>query len=121
MTHRYNTDTKTANKKSELALKMRHAQDTAQRAYYKIQPDTNLNNKDDNEIIKNQQATINALTIQVNELKSKLEQYQPTEGDKLFNKRRGDIVARLNKGLNVKPETLQKYNININKDTLKAT
>ena len=30
-------------------MKMRHAPETAARAYYKIGTDTNLNNKDDNE------------------------------------------------------------------------
>ena len=51
ITHRYNTVSKTANKKSELALKMRHAPDTAARAYYKIQTDAKASSGDDNEII----------------------------------------------------------------------
>ena len=45
-----------------------------------------------------------------------MQEYQPIPGDKLYNKRRTDIVARLNRGLTVKPETLKKYDLN--KDTL---
>ena len=60
---------------------------------------------------------IELLTIENNELKARINKLEPTEGDKLFNKRRGDILARLAKGFNVKPETLQTYKININKDT----
>ena len=33
------------------------------------------------------------------------------KGDKLYNKRKQDIILRLNKGLNVKPDTLIKYNL----------
>ena len=53
----------------------------------------------------------NSLKIENNELKAKLLEATPTEGDKLYNKRRGDILLRIKNGLNVKPETLKKYNL----------
>ena len=116
ISHAYNTTAKTVNQREQLALKMRHSTGIAARSYFKIKPDDNAaNNKDNNELlkeIKQHKETITALNIQVNELKAKLlETVQPVEGDKLFNKRKSDILARIKKGLNVKPETLKKYNL----------
>ena len=116
ISHAYNTTAKTVNQREKLAVKMRHSTGIAARSYFKIKPDDNAaNNKDNNELlkeIKQQKETITALNIQVNELKAKLlETVQPVEGDKLFNKRKSDILARIKKGLNVKPETLKKYNL----------
>ena len=42
----------------------------------------------------------------------------PTENDKIFLKRKADIVARVKQGKNVKASTLERYNIKI--DNLKS-
>jgi len=117
ISHAYNTTAKTVNQREKLAISMRHSPEIAQRAYFKIKPDDKATNKiTDNELILRQQERIIQLNIENNELKLKLQEYQPIPGDKLYNKRRADIVARLNKGFTVKPETLKKYDLN--KDTL---
>ena len=90
---------------------MRHSPEIAQRAYFKIKTDDETNNKNNNEVINELKNKIQALTIENNELKAKITDLEPHEGDKIYNKRRGDILARLNKGLNVKPDTLIKYNL----------
>ena len=91
---------------------MRHSPQIAATAYYKIKTADKTNNKNDNEIINELKNKIEALTIENNELKARVTDLEPHEGDKLYNKRRGDILTRLKRGLNVKPDTLQKYNIN---------
>ena len=104
----YRTFAKTVNARERLAAQMRHSINIASRSYLKIQPDDKPNNKDDNEVIKELKNKIEALTIDNNDLKAKLIEFQPVEGDKLYNKRKSDIILRLKKNLNVKPETLQK-------------
>ena len=119
ISHAYNTTARTVNQREKLAISMRHSPEIAQRAYYKIKTDDKTNNKNDNEIIKELKNKIEALTIENNELKARITDIEPHEGNKLYNKRRGDILTRLNKGLNVKPDTLQKYNINKDSITVK--
>ena len=112
LSHAYNTTAKHVNQREKLAVQMRQSTTIAARSYFKIKTDDKATTKDDNELIIKQQETITALNIQVNELKAKLlETVQPVEGDRLFNKRKSDIHLRLKKGLNVKPETLKKYNL----------
>ena len=53
-------------------------------------------------------------------MKSKLQDLEPGENDKLFLKRKSDIVARVARGLNVKPDTLAKYGINKDSITVKT-
>ena len=119
ITHRYNTDTKTANQRQELAIKMRHDQKTAAASYYKIISRDDTASKNENEVIKELKQTIEALNIQINDLKSKLEEVTPAEDSKLFLKRKSDIQARLKAGKNVKPDTIQKYGINKDSITVK--
>ena len=97
---------------------MRHSTTIASRAYFKIgTDDTASDKKDDNEVIQELKQTIEALTIQINELKSKLSEVTPTENDKIFLKRKADIVARVKQNKNVKASTLERYNIKV--DSLK--
>ena len=111
ISHAYNTTARTVNQREKLAISMRHSPDIAQRAYFKIKTDDETNNKNNNEVINELKNKIQALTIENNELKAKITDLEPHEGDKIYNKRRGDILTRLNKGLNVKPDTLIKYNL----------
>ena len=114
----YRTTAKTVNQRESLAVKMRHSPQIAAASYFKIKTDDETNNKNNNEVIIKQQETIAALTIEINELKSKLSEVTPTENDKIFLKRKADIVARLKAGKNVKSDTIQKYNIKV--DSLKS-
>ena len=102
ITEAYNTTAKALQDRVQLAINMRHSYEVASRAYYKIS--TGEENKDNSEIITD-------LTLKNNELKTKLNQLEPKEGDKLYNKRKSDILTRIKKGLTVKPSTLEKYKI----------
>ena len=107
----YVTFAKTVNQREALAVKMRHSPEIAARAYYKIKTDDKTNNKNDNEVINELKNKIEALKIENNELKAKITDIEPHEGDRLYNKRKQDIILRLKKGLNVKPDMLIKYNL----------
>ena len=99
------------NKREQLSVQMRHSPHIAQRAYFKIKTDDKATSKDDNAIIQELKQTIESLKIENNELKVKLSEVLPNEDDKLYKKRKADIVARFKKGLPVKHTTLEKYNI----------
>jgi len=103
VTEAYNTSAFSLCDRIELALKMRHSYEIASRAYFKIEA-TDQNKEEDTEILT-------ALTIENNELKTKLDKLEPKEGDKLYNKRRSDILSRIKRGLTVKASTLEKYKI----------
>jgi hypothetical protein len=92
--------------KEELSLKMRNSVDTAGRSYYKILDKPEKQRDEEIEQLKNQ---ITKLTVENNNLKSKLNTYEPT--DKLYKKRRADLLFRLKNGQKVKADTLEKYNI----------
>lgn len=112
ITHQYNTTCKTLKQKEELAEKMRHSIHIASRAYFKIKDDTNniYDSNIENEIIKNLKEELEKVKIENNELKEQINKLNPKEEDKLYIKRRFDILYRLNKNLNVKPDTISKYN-----------
>ena len=113
----YRTTAKTVNQREKLSIMMRHSPQIAAASYFKIKPDDETNNKNNNEVINELKNKNNELTIENNELKSKLSEVTPTENDKIFLKRKADIVARLKAGKNVKSDTIQKYNIKV--DSLK--
>ena len=118
ISEKYRTTHKSVNQREKLAEQMRHSTTIASRAYFKIgTDDTASDKKDDNEVIQELKQTIEALTIQINELKSKLSEVTPTENDKIFLKRKADIVARVKQNKNVKASTLERYNIKV--DSLK--
>ena len=82
---------KSLKSRQELAKQMRHSVPTAMRAYYKI---TDEKLKEINEELKTLKQENIKLQIEINELKQKLNEIQPD--DKLYNKRRHDIIYRLN-------------------------
>lgn len=92
--------------KEELSLKMRHSVDTSSKNYYKILDKTE---KPKDEEIENLKKEITKLTIENNDLKKKLNAYEPT--DKLYNKRRADVLFRLRNGQTLKQSTIDKYKI----------
>ena len=79
---------------------MRHSVPTAMRAYFKI---VDEKPKEVNEQIEKLREENIKLQIENNELKQKLNEIQPD--DKLYNKRRHDIIYRLNVNKNVKEDT----------------
>ena len=95
--------------KEKLSEQMRHSVMTAQKNYYKIIDD----NKEDNKIeIKkeNKKELIN----EIDDLKTKLDNCENENkiSDKVYNKRRRDVIYKANKqGFIIKENTLKKYNI----------
>ena len=103
---------KTMGQKTKLANAMRHSVDTAQRNYLKVF-DIDINDiKSNNESLLGR---IQQLESQINEYETKLNAYASIDeapiNDKLFKKRRADIIYRLNKGAKPRETTLNKYDI----------
>ena len=111
VTHFYENN-KSLKSRQELAKQMRHSVPTAMRAYYKI---TDEKPKEVNEEIEQLKEDNIKLQIENNELKQKLNELQPD--DKLYNKRRHDIIYRLNQNKNVKEDTKDKYNVKYDEET----
>ena len=101
ITHEYNQNI-SYKQKEELSLRMRNSVDTSSRSYYKILDKTEKPRDEEIENLKNQ---ITKLTVENSDLKNKLNAYEPT--DKLFKKRRSDLLFRLKNGQAVKEETIK--------------
>jgi hypothetical protein len=106
ITHQYNKGI-TYKQKEDLSLAMRHSvQAAASTFYYKIL-DKNPKPRDE-EMLKLKEDN-NKLQAEINELKSKLGTFEPS--DKLYQKRRSDVIFRLKNGQTLKQSTIDKYKI----------
>ena len=105
ITHQYNKGIN-YKQKEDLSLAMRHSVQAASTFYYKIL-DKNPKPRDE-EILKLKEDN-NKLQAEINELKTKLGTFEPT--DKLYNKRRSDVIFRLKNGQTLKQSTIDKYKI----------
>ena len=103
------------NSREELARQMRHSQATASKNYLKIFDEEKLTPSEEAEKLKKENLKIEH---EHQLLKGELLKVKMEEGDQLYNKRRGDILYRINKK-NVQPKgsTLEKYNIAFNTET----
>lgn len=108
---------KSLSSKEKLSEQMRHSVMTAQKNYYKIIDD---DNKEDNNIeIKKENKK--ELIYEIDNLKTKLDNCENKNkiSDKVYNKRRRDVIYKANsKNFIIKENTLKKYNIEYD-ETLK--
>ena len=104
ITHEYNKGM-SYNQKEQLSLKMRNSVETSSKNYYKI---LDKPKPRDEEII-NLKNEINKLKIENLNLKNKLNSYEPN--DKLYNKRRSDVLFRIRNGQMKEQSTIDKYKI----------
>ena len=103
------------NSREELARQMRHSQETASKNYLKIFDEEKLTPSQETEKLKKENLKIEH---EHQLLKGELLKVKMEEGDKIYNKRRGDILYRINKK-NVQPKssTLEKYKIEFDSET----
>ena len=100
---------KTFDKREALSKMMRHSQQTASKNYLKV---SNTEKVKPDEKIKELEKEIILLNKIIEEYNTKLKAYEKEpENEKLFNKKRNDILYLLNKGKASKPETMTKYKI----------
>jgi hypothetical protein len=100
---------KTFDKREALSKMMRHSQQTASKNYLKVS-DTEKIKPD--EKIKELEKEIILLNKMIEECNVKLKAYEKEpNNEKLYNKKRNDIIYLLNKGKTSKPETITKYKI----------
>ena len=107
---------KTFGERDKLALQMRHSQGTASKNYLKVfDDDKKLSQLEETEKLKKEFLRIeheNQL------LKGEMIKIKMEDGEPIYNKRRGDILYRLNKkGVIPRTKTLEKYNIELNTET----
>jgi hypothetical protein len=104
----------TYKERDELSKQMRHSQSTASKNYRKVLDTVTYAKKDDE--IEALQKENDLLKHKILELQNKLKEYEPDQ--KIFKKRRNDVLYTLNVG-KVKPreDTLKKYNIKLDQDT----
>jgi hypothetical protein len=108
---------KTFDKREALSKMMRHSQQTASKNYLKV---SNTEKIKPNEKIKELEKEIIMLNKLIDEYNVKLKAYEKEpENEKLFNKKRNDILYLLNKGKSSKPETISKYKILLDEKTKK--
>ena len=101
--------------REKLSLQMRHSQATASKNYLKIFDEDKLSPSEETEKLKKDNLKIeheNQL------LKGEMIKIKMEEGEPIYNKRRSDILYRINKK-NVQPRssTLEKYNIEFDPET----
>ena len=97
------------NARNELALQMRHSQSTASKNYLKIFDEEKLTPSEEAEKLKKENLK---MEHEHQLLKGELLKVKMEEGDQLYNKRRSDILYRINKrNVTPKSSTLEKYNI----------
>ena len=103
------------NSRDELARQMRHSQATASKNYLKVFDEDKLTPSELTEKLKDDKVNND---IEIQRLKGELLKVKMEEGDQLYNKRRSDILYRINKK-NVQPKssTLEKYNIVFDTET----
>ena len=100
---------KTFDKREALSKMMRHSQQTASKNYLKV---SNTEKIKPNEKIKELEKEIILLNKMIEECNVKLKAYEnEPNNEKLYNKKRNDIIYLLNKGKTSKPETITKYKI----------
>lgn len=108
---------KTFDKREALSKMMRHSQQTASKNYLKV---SNTEKIPPDEKIKQLEKEIILLNQLIETYNSKLKAYEKEpENEKLFNKKRNDILYLLNKGKSSKPETISKYKILLDEKTKK--
>jgi hypothetical protein len=97
----YHKSSTTTNDKKKLALQMRHSMGAAESFYYKTLPEQTLNGECDD------------IKQQLDITKNDLQQCQDKkEDDKAYNKKRYDVVYRLNKyGKTPLKSSIDKYNL----------
>jgi hypothetical protein len=105
ITHQYNKGINYKQKEA-LSLAMRHSVQAASTFYYKIL-DKNPKPRDE-EMLKLKE-DINKLQAEINELKTKLGTFEPS--DKLYRKRRSDVIFMLTNCQALKQSTIDKYKI----------
>ena len=97
------------NSRDELARQMRHSQATASKNYLKIFDEEKLTPSEEAEKLKKENLK---MEHEHQLLKGELLKVKMEEGDQLYNKRRGDILYRINKrNVTPKSSTLENYNI----------
>lgn len=103
------------NSREELARQMRHSQPTASKNYLKIFDEEKLPPSQETEKLKKENLK---MEHEHQLLKGELLKVKMEEGDQLYNKRRSDILYRINKkNVTPKSSTLEKYNISFNTET----
>jgi len=108
---------KTFDKREALSKMMRHSQQTASKNYLKV---SDVENIPPDEKIKELEKEIILLNKMIEEYNQKLKAYEKEpENEKLFNKKRNDIIYLLNKGKTSKPDTITKYKILFDEKTQK--
>lgn len=108
---------KTFDKREALSKMMRHSQQTASKNYLKV---SNTEKIPPDEKIKQLEKEIILLNQLIETYNSKLKAYEKEpENEKIFNKKRNDILYLLNKGKSSKPETISKYKILLDEKTKK--
>ena len=92
---------------------MRHSQGTASKNYLKVfEDEENLTPSQETEKLKKDNLRIEH---QNQLLKGEMIKIKMDEGEPVYNKRRGDILYRINKkGVQPRSSTLEKYNIDYN-------
>ena len=107
---------KTFGPREKLSLMMRHSQGTASKNYLKVfEDEENLTPSQETEKLKKDNLRIEH---QNQLLKGEMIKIKMDEGEPVYNKRRGDILYRINKkGVQPRSSTLEKYNIDYNPET----
>ena len=104
--------------RSNLSRQMRHSHETASKNYLKVIDDdetTKLTPIEETEKLKKENQKI---SHEYQLLKGEMQRLKMEDGEPLYNKRRSDILYRINKkGVLLKSSTLEKYNIELNKET----
>ena len=101
--------------REELSLRMRHSQITASKNYLKIFDEEKLSPFEESEKLKKEYLKIEH---QNQILKGEMIKIKMDEGEPIYNKRRSDILYRINKkGVQPRSSTLEKYNIEFNPET----
>ena len=109
-------ENKTFKKREDLSKQMRHSHYTASKNYLKVFPKPAFEEKDLE--IEHLRKENDLLQQKILDLEEKVRSYEPD--DRLFRKRRQDVLYTLNKKQgNPKEDTLQKYNIKLDESSNK--
>ena len=101
--------------REKLSLQMRHSQATASKNYLKVFDEEKLTPSEETEKLKKENLKIQH---QNQLLKGEMIKIKMDEGEPIYNKRRSDILYRINKkGVQPRSSTLEKYNIDYNPET----
>ena len=101
--------------RDKLSLQMRHSQATASKNYLKVFDEEKLTPSEETEKLKKENLKIQH---QNQLLRGEMMKIKMDEGEPIYNKRRSDILYRINKkGVQPRSSTLEKYNIDYNPET----